>query len=132
MSLLLQDLIQQKHDDTESYERFLQKAEELAKKLVQKSGGDHPDILNGNREAIILFNNLADIEASTFQCPADDEDKAKLALQIDNVMHEKAPAYWKGDEAKESAVLNAIFPLMARDRKATIALFEIIKSQPGY
>jgi len=29
-------------------------------------------------------------------------------------------------------VLNAIFPILSRDREATKALFEIIKKQPGY
>ena len=47
-------------------------------------------------------------------------------------MREHAPAGWKGDEAREKQVLNALFPLSARDRQATQALFEIIKNQPGY
>jgi type I restriction enzyme R subunit len=29
-------------------------------------------------------------------------------------------------------VLNALFPIMDRDRKATLAVFDIIKNQPGY
>jgi type I restriction enzyme, R subunit len=29
-------------------------------------------------------------------------------------------------------VLNALFPLLGRNRAATLALFEIVKSQPGY
>jgi len=29
-------------------------------------------------------------------------------------------------------VLNALFPILERDREATRALFEIIKNQPGY
>jgi type I restriction enzyme, R subunit len=29
-------------------------------------------------------------------------------------------------------VLNALFPVLDRDREATTALFEIIKNQPGY
>jgi type I restriction enzyme R subunit len=45
---------------------------------------------------------------------------------------ERAPAGWKGDQAREAQVLNALFPLLDRDRAATLALFEIIKNQPGY
>jgi type I restriction enzyme R subunit len=45
-------------------------------------------------------------------------------------MHEQAPAGWLGDETREKQVLNALFPLLKRDRKATLAIFEIIKNQP--
>ena len=47
-------------------------------------------------------------------------------------MREHAPAGWKGDDAREEQVLNALFPLIDRDREATLAIFEIIKNQPGY
>jgi type I restriction enzyme R subunit len=47
-------------------------------------------------------------------------------------MREKAPAGFRGDDAREKQVLNALFPIMSRDREATQAIFEIIKNQPGY
>ena len=47
-------------------------------------------------------------------------------------MRESAPAGWKGDNTREKQVLNALFPIMNRDREATRAVFEIIKRQPGY
>ena len=47
-------------------------------------------------------------------------------------MRERAPAGWKGDQAREAQVLNALFPLLGRDREATLALFELVKNQPGY
>jgi type I restriction enzyme R subunit len=47
-------------------------------------------------------------------------------------MRERAPAGWKGDEMREKQVLNALFPLMFRDRTATLAIFEIIKHQSGH
>jgi type I restriction enzyme R subunit len=47
-------------------------------------------------------------------------------------MRENAPAGWKGDPAREAQVLNALFPLMNRNREATRAIFDIIKNQPGY
>jgi type I restriction enzyme R subunit len=133
MSKLLDDLIELKRNITESYEDFLQKAEALVLRMAGKAAkGTHPTVLNGHPEAIRLFNNLASIPADTFQCPTDEDEKAKLALDIDRAMREKAPAGWKGDETREKQVLNALFPLMDRDRKATVALFEIIKNQSGY
>jgi type I restriction enzyme R subunit len=47
-------------------------------------------------------------------------------------MREHAPAGWKGDETREKQVLNALFPILSRNRQATLAVFEIIKNQPGY
>jgi len=132
MSKLLEDLIKQKSEDTKSYEQFLIRAEQLAQQLVKKTGGNHPAVLNGKNEAIILFNNLSTVEADTFVCPTDDGAKAKLALDIDNAVKLNAPASWKGDPPRETVVLNAIHPLLGRDRKATTAIFDIIKNQAGY
>jgi type I restriction enzyme R subunit len=60
------------------------------------------------------------------------EEKAQLALELDRAMRERAPAGWKGDETREIQVLNALFPIMGRDRRATQAIFEIVKKQPDY
>ena len=67
-----------------------------------------------------------------FQYPNRDEDKALLAVRLDSVVRENSPAGWKGNQAREAQVLNALFPVLDRDRAATAALFEIIKNQPGY
>lgn len=132
MSKLLDDLIKQSRADTAAYEAFLKKAEELVKRMAQKSTGDHPAALNGYPGAAVLFNNLGTLPATIFQCPANEDEKAKLALELDLAMREKAPAGWKGDDTREKQVLNALFPIMSRDRQATQAVFEIIKNQRGY
>jgi type I restriction enzyme, R subunit len=132
ISKLLEDLIKQKRDDTAAYEKFLQKAEELVKKMGTKNAGTHPHSLNGQPEAIALFNNLASIPSSTFVCPTNNIEKAALALKIDQTVRENAPAGYKGDETRERQVLNVLFPILSRDRLATQAIFEIIKNQPGY
>jgi type I restriction enzyme R subunit len=132
MSKLLEDLIQQSRDDAAAYEQFLKDAEALVKRLAQKHNGSHPAVLNAHPAAIVLFNNLASVPATSFQCPADEEAKAQVALALDQAMREHAPAGWRGDETREKQVLNALFPIMARDRDATRAIFEIIKQQPGY
>jgi type I restriction enzyme, R subunit len=133
MSKLLDDLIKQQRNDAAEYEQFLKDAEALIMRLARKQPtANIPAALHGKTEAIVLFNNLSSIAATTFQCPADDEEKAKLALELDLAMRERAPAGWKGDEAREKQVLNALYPLMSRDRTATQAIFEIIKEQRGY
>jgi type I restriction enzyme R subunit len=132
MSKLLDDLIQQSRREAAEYEAFLKKAEELARKLVKKAGGDHPDALTGRPEAIVLFRNLPQINGATFQCPTDEDERAALALQLDQAMRERAPAGWRGDTARENQVLNALFGILGKDRDATRAVFEIVRNQPGY
>jgi len=133
MSKLLNDLIQQKSNDTQSYEQFLRDAEALAQQLGRKQpSNDIPAVLHGKTEAIVLFNNLATLTATTFQCPENTDEKAAIALKLDQAIHTHAPADWKGDEIRERQVLNAIFRIMSCDRAATQAIFEIIKNQSGY
>jgi len=141
MSKLLDDLIKQNRADAAAYEEFLRKAEELVKRLAAKEPDkDLPAALYGKREASVIYNNLPQIltaghhgNSKVAQAPVDYADeRLRLALEIDRVMRERAPAGWKGDQAREAQVLNALFPLLSRDRDATLALFELVKNQPGY
>ena len=133
MSKLLDDLITQSRTDTAAYEEFLRRAEDLVKRLAAKQPEDGiPAVLHGRREATVIYNNLESLPRGKFQYPDRDEDKALLAVRVDSVVREHAPAGWKGDQAREAQVLNALFPILDRDREATKVLFEIIKNQPGY
>jgi len=140
MSKLLDDLIHQSRTDASDYEVFLKKTEELVRLMAQKNTATGvPAILHGNREAIVIFTNLPDIIADKKfivreESPSEMEDRAKQALRIDQAVRKNAPAGWKNDinGPRGSQVINALFSIMSRDQKATIALFEIIKNQPGY
>jgi len=140
MSKLLDDLIRQSRADTAAYEEFLRKAEALVRRLAEKQPeAGVPAALHGRREATVIYNNLPRILAFMSRgsriadSPVHFETMAsELALQIDLVMRERAPAGWKGDQAREAEVLNALFPLLDRNRDATRALFELVKNQPGY
>ena len=140
MSLLLDDLIRQNRADAAAYEEFLRKAEALVQRLAAR----HPETgipaaLHGKREATVIYNNLPRIlvaggvpAAIAEPDPEASEKRLKLALEVDRTMRERAPAGWKGDQAREAQVLNALFPLLDRNREATLALFELVKHQPGY
>ena len=133
MSKLLDDLIKQSRTDALAYEAFLRKAEDLVKRLAAKQPEEGvPSVLHGKREAAVIYNNLEGLPRGKFQYPDRDEDKALLAIRLDSVVRENSPAGWKGDQAREAQVLNALFPVLDRDREATSALFEIIKNQSGY
>ena len=141
MSKLLDDLIKQRRDGAAEYEEFLRKAEALVKRLATKQLDDGvPTALHGRREATVVYNNLLEILATgragayeVAEAPAEyGDERLRLALEVDRVMREQAPAGWKGDQAREAQVLNALFPLLDRNREATLALFEVVKNQPGY
>jgi len=140
MSKLLDDLIQQKRESAEEYEQFLKNAEKTA--ILSQKGRDTSDLpleLQGKTEAIIIYKNLPDILPKTNQPSGFSEpqvpygnEMARLALEIDRAMREKAPAGWRGDDTREKQVQNALFPLMKRDRAATTALFKLIKDMRSY
>jgi Lectin C-type domain len=61
-----------------------------------------PSVLHGKPEAIVIFTNLPDILAGGAsvireESPLQKEERAGLALRIDQTMREKAPAGWKGE-----------------------------------
>ena len=144
MSLLLDDLIQQSRADTTAYEEFLRKAEALVKRLAARQPeAGIPAALHGKHEATVIYNNLPEILAAgvneafmvaeSRQAFGEEQDqRVTLALEIYRTMRERAPAGWKGDQAREAQVLNALFPLLNRNRAATRALFDLVKNQPGY
>ena len=141
MSALLDDLIRQSREDAAEYEEFLRKAEALARQLAD--GQDYqglPAELHGRREAAVIYSNLPEILAAgnpgadslAGTSAGNEEELVRMALDIDRVMNEQAPANWKGDQAKEAQILNALYPLMNRGGQTTRALFELVKNQPGY
>ena len=76
---------------------FQTSSEALVNRLATKEPeAGIPAVLHGNLEATVLFNNLATIPTKTFQCPADDNERATRSLDLDRVMREQAPAGWNG------------------------------------
>ena len=140
MSKLLDDLIKQSRADTAAYEEFLPEG-----RGAGEAAGREATRRRRARGAARQARGDGDL-----QQPAADSRGGRDASQgaeprrrrgqgasgwrfeIDRVMRERAPAGWKGDQAREAQVLNALFPLLDRDREATLALFELIKNQPGY
>jgi type I restriction enzyme R subunit len=133
MATLFEDLIEQRNNDALAYEEFLKQAEAVIKQLGRKQPtAGVPAQLHGKTEATVLYNNLPSLPASTFQYPTAEEERADLALKLDRVIRESAPADWVGDDTREKQILNAIYPILKRDRAATEAIFRIIKEQRGY
>ena len=98
-----------------------------------------PQALQGNREATVLYNNLinilqADLEELQVAEPRPEygDERAQMALRLDIAIKAQAPAGWRGDQVKESVVLNTIHRKLGKDREATMAVFDIVKNQAGY
>jgi type I restriction enzyme R subunit len=140
MSQLLDDLIALQRESTEAYEEFLRSAEALVQRMASgQQQNDIPAPLRGNQEATTIYRNLPTIlsQAVPPLMAAEPEVEygnklVQLALAIDRAMREYAPAGWRGDETREKQVQNALFPIMQRNRAATMALFELIKNMKGY
>ena len=83
MSVLLDDLIQQKRNDTQSYEQFLNNAEALINRLGrQQPDANIPASLHGQTEVIVLFNNLA-----RRCCMNEKRQKGEAKLKVDGIMN---------------------------------------------
>ena len=141
MSKLLDDLIRQSRVDAGAYEQFLQKAQGLFKRLHDKqSDAAEPDYLRGNASALVIYRNLPDILPADAvpkavlheDAPEYGDAMALLAVKIDRVMRESAPAGFRGDQPKEREVQNLLHPLTGNNREATLKLFELLKRQSAY
>lgn len=140
LSKLLDDLIADWRSETASYQQFLARAETLVKQMAQGQRGEAlPPELDNRPEAQVIYHNLPDILAASRSvgevqepAPDADEQRLRLSLAIDRAMREQAPAGWRGDDARERQVLNALYPILGRNRQATEAMFDLIKNQVGY
>ena len=137
ISKLLEDLIKKEREDSVSYEKFLINAEEIIKKIGNKDfQHDVPKVLNGNKNAAVIYRNLSDLiieNINIFNNSNENHLKkndilAKLSIDIDVVMREQAPSGWRGDDAREAQVLNFLFPLLNRNRADTHRVFEFLKN----
>ena len=141
MSTLLEDLIAQRREKAAEYEEFLRKVAALVDRLAGNNPDDPTPVeLQGKPEATAVYNNLPMIlavgrdhkEETITSATINDDERLRLTLEIDRVMHEHAPADWRGHQAREAQIKNALYVLLSEDGTATTELYELIRNQPGY
>ena len=135
MSKLLDDLIKQSRADAAAYEAFLKKAEELVKRLAQKQPGGWRSCgaARQTRGDRALQQPWPASRRRAFQCPADEDEKAKLALETrPRDARERARRDGRATRRARSRCSMRCFPSCPGTAQATQAIFEIIKNQPGY
>jgi type I restriction enzyme R subunit len=116
MSRLLKTIIEELRQKTISYEEYLKKMAELAKRVMNGGGDDLPKTIKTPAQRA-LFNNLNKNES--------------LALQIDEAVKRVKQVDFRGDERKENIIKYEIFQIV-KDVKEAERIFAIIKEQREY
>ncbi|NOQ63457.1 MAG: hypothetical protein GQ582_02965 [Methyloprofundus sp.] len=116
MSTLLDALIKQRKKQAIKYADYLKKMDALVRKVQEGKKDDTPSSLNTTAKRA-LYHNLGKDES--------------LAVTLDNVVNERKPAYWRGNQAKENTIKQAVYDVL-KDVDEVERIFEIIKQQQEY
>ncbi len=116
MSVLLEEIVKLRKANAVSYEEYLGKIAELAKKVNEGKSDDTPPELKTYAQRV-LYNNLA--------------KDAGLAWKIDaEIMNVKRDG-WRGNLSKENEIKQAIYKVL-NDVDEVNRIFEIIYEQKDY
>lgn len=113
MSTLLDEIIKFRKENAEKYKEYLQKIADLASKVVAAQPDDTPKTLNTQAKRA-LYNNLGKNEA--------------LVLQVNDVVMDSKQDGWRGNQAKENQIKQAIFEIV-NDVEEVERIFAIVKQQ---
>ncbi|CAN2040382.1 type I restriction enzyme, R subunit [Candidatus Magnetomoraceae bacterium gMMP-15] len=116
MSKLLAEIIKERKNKAISYEEYLIKIAELAKKVNEGKSEETPDTLKTPAQRT-LYNNLNKNE--------------KLAMQIDKAVKKSRPADWRGNKPRENVIKAELYKII-NDIDEVERIFIIIKEQREY
>ncbi|MBS1960594.1 MAG: HsdR family type I site-specific deoxyribonuclease [Bdellovibrionales bacterium] len=116
MSVLLDEIIAARKSKALEYEEYLKRISDLARKVQTAYSEDTPPSLNSAGKRA-LYNNLKNNEA--------------LALEIDRVVKEVRPDGWRGEQARERVIKQALYGVL-KDADEVERIFLIIKAQGEY
>ncbi|MGI6588959.1 MAG: type I restriction endonuclease subunit R [Peptococcia bacterium] len=116
MSVLLEAIIKERKEQAISYEEYLRRIADLAKRVQEGKSENTPESLNtpGKRA---LYNNL--------------EKDVDKALQVHNRIIENRPDGWRGNFIKENTIKYQIYEVL-KDEEEVEEIFSIIKEQIEY
>lgn len=116
MSKLLNGIIKERKDNAISYEQYLKKIAELAKKVSNMTRDDLPSGIQTNAQRS-LYHNLGKNES--------------LALSLDEAVKRVKKADWRGNQQKENEIKAELFNIL-KDKNEVERIFLIIKQQNEY
>ena len=117
MSRLLDEIIQQRKQETIDYQEYLANIKDLASKVTEPSNGDaYPNAIN-TRAKQALYDNL-------------DKDET-LAVVLDEAVHYNKLDGWRDGGIKEKKLMLAVNQVVGNPEK-TLTLMDIMKAQSEY
>lgn len=116
MSKLLSEIIRERKANAVSYEEYLKKIAELAKRVKNPAHDDLPTGIKTNAQRA-LYNNLGKNEG--------------LAVLVDEAVYSSRRADWRGNIPSENLIKQAIYKGL-KDRSEVERIFQIIKQQNEY
>lgn len=116
MSTLLKTIIAELRERKISYEEYLKKMADLAKRVTNSLTNDLPKTIQTHAQRA-LFNNL--------------DKNEKLALQIDEAIRRVKQVNFRGDERKENLIKGEIYEIL-KDENEVERIFAIGKAQMEY
>jgi len=116
MSKLLSEIIKERKADAVSYEEYLKKIAELAKRVKNSAYDNLPAGIKTNAQRA-LYNNLGKNE--------------KLAVLVDTAVYSSRRADWRGNIPSENLIKQAIYKEL-KDEAEVERIFRIVEEQSEY
>ena len=139
MSALLDEIIAARKAKAIEYEAYLKKVAELARRVEAGQADDAPAILKSSSALRALYNNLQPTPTAGSRGMLDAADPhgaygssgdpvLELTLRIDARIKQVKPDDWRGYQAKENVIKQALFELL-QDAAEVERIFLIVKQQ---
>ena len=140
MSVLLDEIIEARRAGAIDYEEYLRRIADLAKRVQAGSAPDTPPQLNtAGRKA--LYNNLKALLPATPASQVNEKGAEhggaphdpilELTMRMDAMIKTRRPDGWRGIQAREQIVRQAIFDVVQR-MDVVEPIFMVVKQQPEY
>lgn len=141
MSVLLDEIIVARKEQAIEYEEYLKRIAELVKQVETGHANTLPGVLDSNGKRALYSNLKSDAMetiAANFMLRENlpeyigpQDTYVVLALKIDEAVKSNRPDGWRGVQAKEQIVKQAIYSVIGNIEE-TERLFLIIKAQSDY
>jgi type I restriction enzyme R subunit len=134
MSRLLDEVIAMRRSRAIDYEEYLTRIGDLAKRVELGGVSEAPADLN-TKGKLAIYNMLAKLHAQQDGAENDnafDDALLQQAVQIDQVIRRVRPHGWKGVQAKEAVVYDALYNVLDRNDDHAERVFQVLLAQEEY
>jgi type I restriction enzyme R subunit len=137
MSKLLDGIIAERKRKALAYADYLKKIAALVGKVQAGHEDETPAILKKSPAVRALYNNLSGdrdqlLAAPSFRLEGKPDPTLQLAQDLDQTVRRVKRNGFRGNQAKENEIKEAIYPLLGDSVEEVERIFEIIKQQEEY